>query len=259
MNPDVVIVAAGFGFIEPGVSKLTEIIDPKTGISVIGHVIRTLPPFVGNVVLVLNGLYGRQVIESVERDVPPGQRVLTVYQETERGGTADAVRSALPEVTSDEFLVLFADMPLWRTRTVEALIRIHEAKRPTMSMATVALNEPSTPPPLRGYGRVGRAPDGMICGVFADGTDQGSRSVNPSLYIFETRFFRDHVGLIPPRRRTDGYSDEIDLPHLVAVAAKKARGVAEVLVEDPREALGINNAADLATAAAILERRRLQT
>jgi bifunctional UDP-N-acetylglucosamine pyrophosphorylase/glucosamine-1-phosphate N-acetyltransferase len=164
-------------------------------------------------------------------------------------GAGDAVKSALPllrEVGCRDFLVVYADMPLWRPETISALVLEHLREMPAITMATVALDSKAA---LRSYGRILRNEQGKIIGVVepADATEEQLRTttVNPSLYVFRREWFAENIGRVRPRERGDGYPPEIYLPPLVALAHEQGQRVAEFPIQDPTETLGVNTLAEL--------------
>ncbi|HLD17736.1 MAG TPA: NTP transferase domain-containing protein [Patescibacteria group bacterium] len=255
---DAVVVAAGYGTIQPGKSKLVEEIDGAGGPTVITQLMRALVPCleIERVVLVTNPRYGGSILITALQALGDRLEMSSLVQ-TDRRGAGDAVRVALPLVRSESFLVVFGDMPFWRAETLHRLIDVHEQNGLFLSMATVRL-VPDLPPTFEKWGRVLRDGCGRIRGVSPDGDKgSGSREVNPSLYIFEKEFFCRRISDVPLFRRTDGHPDEISLPPLVAMAYEEEKeGIGNLVVDDPTEAMGINTVEDLRLARNFFALRR---
>lgn len=253
-----IVVAAGHGTLRDGTSKLVETVDIFRRMSMIGQVLDTvrgleecLPQF-----LVLNGRFERQIAKRLERDAPAAWRTMTVVHQTQRRGAADAVRVAmladLGASHADAYLVVYGDMPLWRPNTLARLSALHRSadNRPVISMVTVSLAGAASPRVLERYGRVLRDARGRIVNVVEPGDARPAdiavtSTVNPSLYVIDRRWFLARYNEIPPYRRADGFGDELHLPPLLAVAAREEAPVAELHLDDPEEALGVNNEDEL--------------
>lgn len=261
-----VVVAAGHGCIRPGRSKLLEPVDAGGTPMVVQAVRSVVGSGLGPIALVLNRRFGDDILSALRAWSPEvmGKEGLAVVYQEERRGAADAVRVAVHEAVAAQaaptFLVVYADMPLWRPETLRALARIHRQGSAPMSMVSVPVAGADTPRILERYGRVLRDRDGRIVNVVEPGeaTDDDlprTASVNPSLYAFDTGWFIGRVGQVRPQRRADGYGDEVHLPPLARIVAEEGHTVSELPLADPEEALGVNTAAELADVRAVLDRR----
>ncbi|TAK05102.1 hypothetical protein EPO33_03905 [Patescibacteria group bacterium] len=265
----VIVVAAGHGTLRPGVSKLTETVDVACGTSMLGQVLRTVNRVKGLWPrwLVLNGRFRHQIDAALERDRVGGYAIMHQHR---RRGAADAVRLVMEHDRTarqgDAFLVVYGDMPLWRTETLRRLVEMHQSStathlpRPMISMVTVKIGGADSPRILERYGRVFRDARGRIVNVVEPGDARAAdlvttTSVNPSLYVFDRAWFLSHYDRIRPYPRADGHGDEFHLPPLLAVAAEEEATVAELVLTDPEEALGVNIPAELADVQAIVSRR----
>lgn len=265
----VIVVAAGHGTLRSGVSKLTETIDAAHGTSMLGQVLRTVNQMKGLWPrwLVLNGRFRNQIDAVLEQDGVGGYGIM--HQHVRRGA-ADAVRLVMEHERAawrgDAFLVVYGDMPLWRAETLRRLVEIHQCPtsahlpRPVISLVTVKIGGADSPKVLERYGRVFRDAEGRIVNVVEPGEARVSdlaatTSVNPSLYVFDRAWFLKRYDRIQPYPRTDGHGDEFHLPPLLAIAAEENAPVAELVLADPEEALGVNTAEELVEARAIIARR----
>jgi bifunctional N-acetylglucosamine-1-phosphate-uridyltransferase/glucosamine-1-phosphate-acetyltransferase GlmU-like protein len=259
-----VIVAAGQGMITPGVSKLVEPADERRT-SLLGLVARTVyEAGIFTIVYVVSPRFAEQHWQTLKRDAP---HVLLIGQpawQEERRGAADAVRcclSALEASGCTDFLVIFADMPLWRSATLQRLVELHQRERPAISLVSVPSDGARTPQRiLERYGRIFRDASGRITRIIEPGdlTEADCRevrTVNPSLYVFQRNFFALHSLLLPVRDKGDGYPPEKHLPPIVALAYQLGHCVSELPLEDPTEALGVNTAAELAEVRQIIRVR----
>lgn len=201
-------------------------------------------------VVVVVGHGGDRVAKAVQELAPAGLPVAFVEQHYQRG-TGDAVSAALTELTEDDgdVLVLPADTPLLRSPTLAGLVGEHRSSDAAATLLTARLHHPT------GYGRVVRGRYGTVAKVVeeADATTDERRvdEVNTSIYCFRRGL------LVPALRRLSPVNaqGEYYLTDVVAVLHGAGHLVGSVLVEDPAEAAGVNDRAQLAEAEAELRGR----
>jgi bifunctional UDP-N-acetylglucosamine pyrophosphorylase/glucosamine-1-phosphate N-acetyltransferase len=120
-----------------------------------------------------------------------------------------------------------------------------------MAMLTA---EPERP---RGFGRIVRAKDGSVSGIVeerdASEAQRAIREVNLGVYAFDGR---DLVRLLP-RLSNQNAQGEYYVTDLVGLLAAEGRPVAALVLEDQREAIGVNTLEHLAEARAVLQYRIL--
>jgi NDP-sugar pyrophosphorylase family protein len=130
-----------------------------------------------------------------------GKVELVLVVEPELRGTAGSVRSALPHLGLDSFVVLYGDVLI-----DEPLAPIFEAHRTNAAAATLTVyRAPSTV----GKGVVEIGADGRVCG-FREKQQHGPGLVNAGLYILEA----DFIAGLPDRIPLD-FGDDV-LPAAVA-------------------------------------------
>ncbi len=248
----VVVLAAGYGCLQPGVPKISEPISVRDDRPMVGEVLRRvkaarrLSVDLSPVILVVNNLYYKTITDCVRRC---GHGDCQFVVQPDRLGAGDAVKQALPALQKTgcrDFLVVFADMPLWRPGTIGGLVLEHLHEMPALTMATIALDSQVA---LRRYGRILRDQMGKIIGVVepVDATEEqlGATTVNPSLYVFNREWFAGNIGRVKPKERGDGFPAEVYLPPLVALAHEQGQRIAEFPLKDPIETLGVNTPAEL--------------
>lgn len=260
----VVVVAGGHGVIHPGTSKLVETLDSQGRLPMIvqvlclAHESAAAPP-----VLVVNSRFRDQILRVLDEHGLRGG--ITVVPQGERRGAAHAIFCALSAFEArlcDAFLVLYGDMPAWRPATLRALVSLHRKRRPAISMVSVPIRGVQTPRTLERFGRILRGPDGQIVGVVEPGEATNEQleyatGVNPSLFVFDTAWFAGHYQRIPLYPRRDGHPDEYHVPPLVAMAAAEGAPIAEMPLQDPFEALGVNTREDLDLVREVIARRAI--
>jgi bifunctional UDP-N-acetylglucosamine pyrophosphorylase/glucosamine-1-phosphate N-acetyltransferase len=172
-------------------------------------------------------------------------------------GTAHAVEVALPHIPQDvtTTLVLFSDTPLLTDETLHALLATHHAQRAKMTLLTAQVADPAA------YGRIIRDGAGRVEAIvearMATAEQRRVDEINSGVCCFQTAWLR---AMLP--RVEENASGERYLTDLVAMALREAeRGgiwpVAAITTTE-REAMGINDRAQLAEAETILRERTLR-
>lgn len=164
----------------------------------------------------------------------------------ERRGSADAVLWAVPvmrEMGITDVLIAYADMPLWSAETIRTLSHTHVGSRNTVTMVTVDRYGHTS---LDRYGRVIHKNQKIKKIVEVDDPaitqeERETQSVNPSLWGWNVRWLEKNIRHVRPVQRGDGYPAELYLPPLIGIAYRSGEYIGEVILENPQEALGVNN------------------
>ena len=252
------MLAGGYGACRSvGGSPFPKVVEDIDGLPMICRVAGLIPEtkFSPRVVVV-NPIY-EELIETALRDA--GLNDCRFVVQPRRSGAGEAVRLAVPclqEGGADEFLTIYGDMPLWRPETVDRLVAMHRNDGAVLSMVTVERN--SEYPAFDHYGRIIRD-QGDISRVVepadANVEEREISTVNPSLWVWNLAWFAEHIGNIPFYQSKDGLGKERFLPPLVEIAHQEGRRIAELRIEDPTEALGVNTEAELERVRQIFQQR----
>lgn len=165
-------------------------------------------------------------------------------------GTGHAVLQAKKalENFSGSVLILSGDTPLLRPETVRRLWEVHQKERATMTLLTTRLANPY------GYGRVIRKKNGAIARIIeekdATPAERSIQEINTGVYIIEAPFLFDGLGEVQPNNQQKEYY----LTDLIGIAARRGERLAGAEA-DPKEVIGVNSRADLATAEGTLQDR----
>ncbi len=146
MSLDIVILAAGQGTRMR--SALPKVLHPVAGQSMLGHVIDTARALQPKSIQVVIGHGAEQVRQRLAGDD------LSYVVQAEQLGTGHAVAQALPNLTAERVLILYGDVPLIETDTLQRLL--HKVGPDQLALLTVELADPT------GYGRIVRDAQGEV-------------------------------------------------------------------------------------------------
>jgi len=264
----IVILAAGQGTRMKG--HIHKVLHTVAGIPMIEHVLRSALQLEPSKLVVVLGHNADQVADVIKRKY----QVDFVLQDPPRG-TGDAVRVSRPAMDGVEHvMVLYGDTPLIRPETLRRLIDHHIAESPRV---TILIGETHDP------GRVLMDELGRVIAVVEEkqATEEQLkiRERNSGVAVFQADWMWEHLESLQP----SPVSGEYQLTDLVNIAVREDIGghwnaytpetasqeisepvdtkwpVQYVVVEDPSEAMGINNRLQLAIAEKIMRQRILES
>jgi bifunctional UDP-N-acetylglucosamine pyrophosphorylase/glucosamine-1-phosphate N-acetyltransferase len=185
--------------------------------------------------------------ESVRAAFPEAD--LTWVEQREQRGTGHALLQAVAHVPQAALLlVLSGDVPLVRAATLDRLAKAAAAGWGAMAAAT--LREPGT------LGRVLTHLDGTLERIVevadANASELAICRVNAGLYALPAPEIFDFLGALEP----DNAQGELYLTDALGNAAAAGRRIEVIELEDPDEALGVNDRADLARVHRLLLERK---
>ncbi len=216
------------------------------------HVLDALAELDVRRVVVVVGHRGEWVTKTLIEHAPRSLEIEFVEQSEQRG-TGDATGVALTGLPDEDeegdVVVLPGDTPLLRPPTLAALVRCHRQLDAAATLLTSVVDEPT------GYGRVVRRSDGDVIRVVEDGDadpeERAIREVNTSIYCFRRGVLAPSLRRLSPANAQGEYY----LTDIVAVLHEAGYRVAAMPVDDPMEAAGVNDRAQLAVAEAELRDR----
>jgi bifunctional UDP-N-acetylglucosamine pyrophosphorylase/glucosamine-1-phosphate N-acetyltransferase len=233
-----VVLAAGRGTRMK--STLPKAMHALAGRPLVGHVVAALTPLAPARVVVVVGP-GMDEVAAAARAAAPMLAIVDAVQ-AERRGTGHAVaqaRDALAGFAGD-VVVLYADVPLIRTATVERAIAVRRAG----SHAAVVIG--MRPPEPGAYGRLVLGPDGLLERIVeaadADAATRALTLCNSGLMAVDGRVLFDLLARLEPHNAQGEYY----LTDLVAHARAMGRSCATVEGEAV-ELTGVNSRAELAS------------
>jgi bifunctional UDP-N-acetylglucosamine pyrophosphorylase/glucosamine-1-phosphate N-acetyltransferase len=175
-------------------------------------------------------------------------RASFIIQENQLG-TAHAVQCAEKSLKgkTELVLVIYGDMPLLTSATLKMLITAQQDSTGPLSLLTMKLED------SHGFGRILRNPDGSVKEIIeeAQATPEQKciNELNVGAYCVRSEWLWDALKRIPVSPNGEYY-----LTDLVGLATGDGLRVGSLLLDDPSEAIGINNRIHLAEAEVILRK-----
>jgi bifunctional UDP-N-acetylglucosamine pyrophosphorylase/glucosamine-1-phosphate N-acetyltransferase len=249
----VVILAAGLGTRMK--SRKAKVLHRAGGKALIEHVVETalkLAP--AERIFVVVGHQAEDVRKAVAE--APGGSGIGFIGQAEQKGTGHALmvgREALAGL--DGYLaIVYGDGPLLRAETLERLVERAAGPKGHPPAAGVLLSAMMDDP--TGYGRVIRGVDERVRRIVeqkaATPAELAIREANMGIYCYRADLFWKHVDEIRP----DNPAGEYYLTDMVEILNRAGHYIEAVQIDDPAEALGINDRVELAQVDAILRRRK---
>ena len=241
----IVILAAGLGTRMK--SRQAKVLHRAGGKTLLQHVVDTAlslaPP---ERIFAVVGHQAEQVRQSVAASG------IGFIEQTEQKGTGHAVmigRDSLARLDG-YLMILYGDSPLLRTATLRRLIERETEGSAAGVLMSALMDDPT------GYGRVIRNERGHVLDVVeqkAATPDQlAIREANMGIYCFRADLFWKHVDEIRPNNPAREYY----LTDMPAILTRAGHTVEAMQIDDPGEALGINDRAQLALVDAIFRERK---
>jgi bifunctional UDP-N-acetylglucosamine pyrophosphorylase/glucosamine-1-phosphate N-acetyltransferase len=238
----VIVLAAGEG--KRMKSALPKVLHTLLGRSLVGHVLAAAAPLAAQRTLVVVGHGADQVRAHLGETAPDAVPVL----QAEQHGTGHAVRIALPAEAAGTVVVLNGDLPLVRAQTLVELVERHERDGNAATLLTAEVADPS------GLGRIVTGEKGLERIVEerdATPAERAIHEINAGAYAFDANLLRDALS----RVSTDNDQGEEYLTDVLGLLVTAGHPVGTSRADDPDEALGANDRAQLAALRAVLRDR----
>jgi len=244
MKISAVILAAGHG--TRMLSSIPKVLHPLMGKAMLHYSVDAASAATGSKPVIIIGYQAELVQQTI------GESAQYAIQDPQLG-TGHAVQQAedLLRDKADLILVITADMPLLTERTLRQVLNAHQStgdQNTPITMLTVNTVEP------RGFGRVRRDQEKRVIGIVEEAQATPEQltiqELNTSVYCFDADWLWEALLRIPLSPKGEYY-----LTDLVGTAIADGMSVQAVSLEDPEEAIGINNRVHLAEASAVLRER----
>jgi len=231
MGLSVIILAAGRG--KRMHSNLPKVLHKLGGLTLLERVVTRARELHPSEIFVVYGHGGEQVPDELSH-----LNVRWVEQK-ETLGTGHAVMQALPHIKDGQrVLILYGDVPLISTATLQALIKSTPSKG--AGLVVVNLEDPS------GYGHIVRNKRGNITSIIEhrDATDlqKQIKEINTGIMYASNELFKSWLERID----NDNAQKEFYLTDAIELAVSEGVHIESVLASYPEEVLGVNNRCQLA-------------
>ena len=211
-------------------SDIPKVLHRLAGQPMLGHVIASARTLAPQHLVVVYGHGGEAV-----RDHFHAEDLDFVLQEPQLG-TGHAVRQALPLLSSDKTLVLYADVPLIGATTLKRMV----TGNAHLTLLTQELDDP------RGYGRIVRNRQGRVTRIVEDKdaseAQRAIREINTGLLAASTSHLKTWLAKID----NENAQREYYLTDIVAAAVHDKVAVDTASPENAFEVLGVNSKSQLA-------------
>jgi bifunctional UDP-N-acetylglucosamine pyrophosphorylase/glucosamine-1-phosphate N-acetyltransferase len=237
----IVILAAGKGTRMK--SAMPKVLHPAGGLPLIEHVLRAADALKPATTVLVVGHLAAQVQEALSKR--PGLRF--ALQEPQLG-TGHALLQAEPHLAgaTGTVVLLSGDVPLLRAETLADLVQRHESAGAAATVLTARVSGPHE------YGRIVRE-NGRIAAIVehkdATPAQRAIDEVNSGIYAFALEPLFDALRSIGSANA----QGEDYLPDLVGIYRARGKVVETMMLEDPRQILGVNSRRELADVSAILK------
>ena len=235
-------------------SALPKPLHPLCGRPMLLHVLDALSELLVDRAVVVVGHGAEPVTKTLQEYGPPDLIIDFVDQHVQRG-TGDAASVALTAFPNDDdsddedIVVLPGDTPLVRPSTLGTLVHTHREANAAATLLTARL------PDTAGMGRIVRAKDGRVSRIVeeldATEAELDIDEVGTSIYCFRRSLLAPALRRLSPENAQGEYY----LTDVVGVLHDAGHKVVAIECEDPNEAVGVNDRAQLAAAEAELRRR----
>jgi glucosamine-1-phosphate N-acetyltransferase (EC 2.3.1.157) len=248
------ILAAGLG--SRFKSQKAKVLHTILGKPMLWYVLRTLRELNFREIGVVVGHQAEEVKKVFEGE----EGIFFFHQENPKGGTADAVLSALDfwKDHQDYLLVINGDSPLVKVQTIKNMQRYIQLVEEYENIKLSALLLSGFLPDPTGYGRVVKDQSGNVIKIVEekDATveEKQIREINGGVYFFYCPHLLDVIFSIQPSPK----SGELYLTEAIALMHKKGYVVRSFMAEDQAEVMGVNNRWELAIAENVIRLRILE-
>ncbi|WP_338057507.1 bifunctional UDP-N-acetylglucosamine diphosphorylase/glucosamine-1-phosphate N-acetyltransferase GlmU [Shimazuella soli] len=241
-NLNAVILAAGKGTRMK--SKKHKVLHELCGKPMVHYILDTLEDMGTTQKLMVIGHLGETLEEALEGKV-------TFVKQEEQLGTAHAVMQTEEYLQGKDgiTLVLNGDHPLFTKDTLQSLIEIHKQKEAAATVLTAELADPT------GYGRVIRQADGSVSRIVehkdASDEERAVHEINTGTYCFHNQKLFEALKLV----NNNNAQGEYYLPDVISILQEQGEVIAASMMEDEKEAMGVNDRIQLAEAESYMQER----
>ncbi len=242
MKTSIVILAAGAGTRMR--SSLPKVLQALAGRPLLQHVVDISKALGAEDICVVHGHGGDQV-QAAFKDAG-----LRWALQAEQLGTGHAVQQAMPQTPDDcRVLILFGDVPLLRTETLEQLLA--DCGEDELGVLTVEMDDPA------GYGRIVRKGGAVLKNVEerdASDEEKAITEINSGVMCCPAVALKKFLS----RLKNDNKQGEYYLTDVIAMAVADGMTVRGIKAHSQTEVMGINDKIQLAEAEREFQKREVE-
>jgi bifunctional UDP-N-acetylglucosamine pyrophosphorylase / glucosamine-1-phosphate N-acetyltransferase len=242
MKKMAIVLAAGQG--KRMKSKLYKVLHPVCGKPMVSHVLDAVREASCERSIIIVG-HGADAVKS-----ELGQSAEYALQ-SEQLGTGHAVMQAKTMLAGEDgvTVVICGDTPLVRKDTVEAMIALHTEQGAAATILTAEINDPT------GYGRIVRGADNGVLRIVehkdCSPEEKLIREINTGTYCFDNRKLFQALEKVTNANAQGEYY----LTDVIEILKGEGNAIVACLVEDPAEAIGVNDRIALGEAERLMRKR----
>lgn len=241
-STQVIILAAGKG--SRMFSTKPKVLHNVLGKTMLEHVLHTAEDLQPESVTLIAG-HG---IEQVKAHIGEPENLYWVEQ-SEQLGTGHAVLQAEHAPSeADTTLIICGDTPLLKSESLAAFVKAHQSQQADISVLSAHMENPT------GYGRIVRDTSGEVVAIVEekDASAQQRQIKEVSSGIFCVN--RNQLFSWLHRVENNNAQQEYYLPDILKLAIAENNKALAVMINNPREVMGINDRSQLAAAEKIMQR-----
>ena len=244
MSLHIIILAAGQGTRMQ--SSIPKVLHKLGGRPMLARVVDTALALSPEAIHIIVGFGGEQIMQAL-----PTLSANWITQ-AEQLGTGHAVMQALPHIPKTaQVLILYADVPLIQTKTLQALIAcckpLHEGKEPPLGLLVAAVADPT------GLGRIVRNAKGDIHAIVEEKDATPDIRKHNEIYTGICCASAAVLNRWLPQLTCQNAQEEYYLTDIVKMATEASLPIVSQGVTDPMETQGVNDRQQLQTLERVLQ------
>tara|TARA_B100000029_G_C17609334_1_gene968807 strand:- start:14473 stop:15840 length:1368 start_codon:yes stop_codon:yes gene_type:complete len=220
-------------------SKLPKVLHQIAGIPIICHVLDALDQVDINKVILVTNPENNNMLSEIKPEIP------CVIQNTPLG-TGNAVSVAYEIVSSfKNTIIINGDLPLITKETIQNLMKQHSDSNNTITLASTIIDNP------QGYGRLKKENETVTEIVEQSELSEENEKlseVNVGIYAVKTEWLNDALASLKPHDNGEYFFTDI-----IDIATRQKIAIHTYELNDPNEAVQVNNRIELANAEQIMQ------
>ena len=217
----------------------------------IHHVLKTCEALLPKQTILVTG-YKKELVEACVNEKKWDINLEFSVQDKQLG-TGDAVKSGLKNISSENTLILYGDVPLISQKTLERLILSQSDLKTDITFLTAIHDQENS------YGRILRDNNGNPIKIIetkdCSSHELQIKEVNLGIYLCKSTVLKTLVGEI----KNNNSQQEYYLTDIVELAAKNKLTIEALTISDISESEGVNDLFDLHKANQTLLNKRINT